>query len=132
MQAAELLQTPTLWYGNTVLLGLTGELDLATAPLVHRAVTAALAGHPRTLCLDLPGLTFCDGTGLRALNRLTRQVHTARVSLYLTGLSPRLYRTPRPPQGRSPLAPARSPALTPPAAGRHGRGPSAKTAGLHA
>ncbi|MFI8829156.1 STAS domain-containing protein [Streptomyces sp. NPDC053431] len=74
------------------MLGLTG--DLATAPLVNRAVTAALAGHPRTLCLDLAGLTFCDGSGLRALNRLTRQVLTARVSLFLTGLISLLYRTP--------------------------------------
>ncbi|MFE0654658.1 STAS domain-containing protein [Streptomyces sp. NPDC059534] len=48
---------------------------------------------PDTLGLSA-GLTFCDGTGLRALNRLTRQVHTARVSLHLTGLNPRLYRTP--------------------------------------
>ncbi|MFE9139630.1 STAS domain-containing protein [Streptomyces sp. NPDC007355] len=94
MRADELLQTHTLWYRDTVLLGLAGELDLATAPLVHRAVTAALAGHPRTLCLDLAGLTFCDGTGLRALHRLTRQARTARVSLHLTGLNPRLYRTP--------------------------------------
>ncbi|MFD9467522.1 STAS domain-containing protein [Streptomyces sp. NPDC060027] len=93
MRADELLQTHTLRYGETVLLRLTGELDLATAPLLHQALTTALAGHPRTLCLDLTSLTFCDGTGLRALNRLTHQVHTTHTSLHLTGLHPNLYRT---------------------------------------
>ncbi|MFD9622347.1 STAS domain-containing protein [Streptomyces virginiae] len=93
MRADELLQTHTLWHGDTVLLRLAGELDLATAPLAHQAVTTALSGRPRALCLDLTGLTFCDGTGLRALNRLTHRIHTTHTSLHLTGLHPNLYRT---------------------------------------
>ncbi|MGW7200857.1 STAS domain-containing protein [Streptomyces chryseus] len=93
MRADELLQTHTHWHGNTVLLRLTGELDLATAPLMHRAATTALARRPQTLYLDLTGLTFCDGTGLRALNHLTHQTHTTHTNLHLTGLHPNLHRT---------------------------------------
>ncbi|MCX2185765.1 STAS domain-containing protein [Streptomyces sp. SKN60] len=93
MRADELLLAHGLWCEDTVLLCLTGELDLATAPLVDQAVTTALAASPRGLLLDLTGLTFCDGTGLRALNRLAYRVHTAHVPLHVTGLHPNLYRT---------------------------------------
>ncbi|MER7820235.1 STAS domain-containing protein, partial [Streptomyces sp. NPDC096153] len=79
--------------GDTALLRLTGELDLATAPLVDQAVTTALAGHPRTLRLDLTDLVFCDGTGLRALRRLTNAIHAAHVAFHLTGTHPNLHQT---------------------------------------
>ncbi|MFF3062379.1 STAS domain-containing protein [Streptomyces sp. NPDC057909] len=93
MRADELLQTHTVWCGDRVLLCLTGELDLATAPLVDRAVATALAGRPRVLSLDLTGLVFCDGTGLRTLRRLADQAHTAHASLHLAGLHPNIHRT---------------------------------------
>ncbi|WP_371666570.1 STAS domain-containing protein [Streptomyces sp. NBC_00289] len=93
MRADQLLQTHTLWHGDTVLLRLTGELDLATTPLVHQALTTALAGHPWRLHLDLTDLVFCDGTGLHALQHLTDTLHAAHVTFHLTGLHPNLHRT---------------------------------------
>ncbi|MFD3536877.1 STAS domain-containing protein [Streptomyces sp. NPDC058661] len=93
MRAEDLLQTHIVCYRDTVELRLTGELDLATAPLLHAAATTALSTHPRRLHLNLTGLTFCDHTGLRALHQLTHQAHTAHVSLHLTGLHPHLHRT---------------------------------------
>ncbi|MCX5233113.1 STAS domain-containing protein [Streptomyces sp. NBC_00233] len=93
MRADELLQTRTVWCGDTVLLCLTGELDLATTPLVDQAVTTVLAGHPQILCLDLTGLTFCDRTGLHTLQRVSSTVHAAHTSLRLAGLHPSLHRT---------------------------------------
>ncbi|MFD9467242.1 STAS domain-containing protein [Streptomyces sp. NPDC060027] len=93
MRADELLQTHTLRYGNTVLLCLTGELDLATAPLLHQALTTALAGRPRRLHLDLTALVFCDGTGLRALSQLIDTVHATHATLHLTGFHPNIHRT---------------------------------------
>ncbi|MGW8358888.1 STAS domain-containing protein [Streptomyces wedmorensis] len=93
MRAEDLLQTHTVWHRDSVELHLTGELDLATAPLLKAAATAALNTHPRRLHLNLTGLTFCDHTGLRALHQLTHQAHAAHVSLRLTGLHPRLHRT---------------------------------------
>ncbi|MFE5548859.1 STAS domain-containing protein [Streptomyces sp. NPDC056534] len=93
MRAEDLLQTHTLWDRDTVELRLTGELDLATVPLLQQAATTALNTHPRSLRLDLTGLTFCDHTGLCALHQLTHQAHTAHVHLRLTGIHPRLHRT---------------------------------------
>ncbi|BCY07588.1 STAS domain-containing protein [Actinoplanes sp. L3-i22] len=52
---------------GVVRLALHGELDLATADLLDRAVTAVLAEPPPQLVLDLADLTFCDSAGLDAL-----------------------------------------------------------------
>ncbi|MFD3535993.1 STAS domain-containing protein [Streptomyces sp. NPDC058664] len=109
MRAQDLLQTHTLWYRDTVELRLAGELDLATVPLLQQAAATALATRPRHLNLDLAGLTFCDQTGLRALHRLTHQVHAAHIGLRLTGLHPRLHRTLT--QQRTPPSPRTPPVL---------------------
>ncbi|MFE0654323.1 STAS domain-containing protein [Streptomyces sp. NPDC059534] len=93
MRADELLQVHSLRYEDTVLLCMTGELDLATAPLVDRAVTTALSSRPRHLCLDLTGLVFCDMTGLHALERLSNAAHATHANLHLAGLHPHLQRT---------------------------------------
>jgi anti-sigma B factor antagonist len=48
-------------------LGVTGELDLSTAPaLCLRLEAARHVAHPNLL-VDLSELEFCDSTGLRAL-----------------------------------------------------------------
>jgi anti-anti-sigma factor len=51
-----------------VALRLTGELDIASAPGLQRAV-ARLCALPttRALTLDMSGLTFIDSTGLAAI-----------------------------------------------------------------
>jgi len=50
----------------TVLL--SGELDIATAPRVHRAITRTFAlGATRTLMLDMSRLEFIDSSGLAAI-----------------------------------------------------------------
>ncbi|MET8508731.1 STAS domain-containing protein [Streptomyces sp. NPDC004787] len=108
MRAEDLLQTHMLRYRDTVHLRLTGELDLATVPLLQQAAATAISTRPRHLRLDLTGLTFCDQTGLRALHQLTHQVHTADISLRLVGIHPRLHRTltqqQTPPHPRTPPA----------------------------
>ncbi|MFE9139697.1 STAS domain-containing protein [Streptomyces sp. NPDC007355] len=100
MRAEDLLQTHTVCYHDTAELHLTGELDLATVPLLLQPAATALARHPHHLYLDLSGLTFCDHTGLRALHQLTHQAHDAHVTLRLTGLHPHLHRTLAPPVQR--------------------------------
>ncbi len=47
-------------------LGVTGEVDLATAPQLARAIGDVLGAEQR-LCLDLSGVAFMDSTGLREL-----------------------------------------------------------------
>ncbi|WP_353963913.1 STAS domain-containing protein [Streptomyces sp. NBC_00233] len=103
---------PTPCSGGTVLLCLEGELDIATAPLLDRAVTSILAAGPDLLCLDLTALAFCDMTGLHALRRLTDQTHAAHTHLHLTGLHPRLRCTLARLKTLSLLDPARPPGLT--------------------
>ncbi|MGW9438081.1 STAS domain-containing protein [Streptomyces sp. NPDC055607] len=92
MRAEELLQAHITRCGGTVLLRLTGELDLATTRLLARAADAALASCPCHLLLDLTHLVFCDRTGLRALRRLAGQARSASADLRLTGLHPHLRR----------------------------------------
>jgi stage II sporulation protein AA (anti-sigma F factor antagonist) len=49
------------------LLEVFGELDLATAPRMCRALDAARIHRVKRLVIDLTGVDFCDSTGLRAL-----------------------------------------------------------------
>jgi anti-sigma B factor antagonist len=46
-------------------LGLSGELDIATAPQLEQAVGAALDAGARHVVIDLGGLSFVDSSGLR-------------------------------------------------------------------
>ena len=51
--------------GDVVVVSLTGELDMATAPAVQEAVERAQGEGP--IAVDLRELTFIDSTGIRAL-----------------------------------------------------------------
>ncbi|MFC9463131.1 STAS domain-containing protein [Streptomyces coelicoflavus] len=68
--------------GRTTALALTGELDLNTAPLLYSTVKNALGTH-RTAILDMPGVTFCDSSGLNTLIRLHHQAQDAGSRLIL-------------------------------------------------
>jgi anti-anti-sigma factor len=47
-------------------LTLGGELDMATAPRLHRTISELITtGHPR-IVVDLGRLAFCDSAGLNA------------------------------------------------------------------
>jgi anti-sigma B factor antagonist len=50
-----------------VVLRLSGELDMATAPHLEREIASASDGEPHVIVLDLRGLDFIDSTGLRTL-----------------------------------------------------------------
>ena len=54
-----------------VTIQIDGELDLATAPLLAAALDG-VDGESGAVLLDISGLKFCDGAGLRVLE-LTRQ-----------------------------------------------------------
>lgn len=69
--------------GDTVVMLLSGELDMAAEDRFRDAVRAALADRPRTLVVELSGLEFLDCTGLsiliRARNRLHREAGALRI-----------------------------------------------------
>ncbi|RKT74864.1 anti-sigma B factor antagonist [Saccharothrix variisporea] len=50
-----------------------GEVDAATVPVVHTALSAELDRHPRRLVVDLTGVEFIDPTGLRLLADTTQR-----------------------------------------------------------
>ena len=53
--------------GETRTLRLHGELDLATAPGLEKALDEAFDGGSAALVLDLSALTFIDSTGIALL-----------------------------------------------------------------
>ena len=61
------LEIRTSKNGEEVMLSLTGDLDLASAPSLERAFGEAEAEHAPGIVVDLSGLEFMDSTGLRAL-----------------------------------------------------------------
>ena len=65
--AEDLLETHLYRYGSRRTLSVTGELDIASAPVLEGAVDGALDGQGGEFCLDLSGLTFMDSTGARAI-----------------------------------------------------------------
>jgi anti-sigma B factor antagonist len=45
----------------------TGEIDISTAGVLRRATREAVDAEPRSVVVDLSGLTFCGSTGLVTL-----------------------------------------------------------------
>jgi anti-sigma B factor antagonist len=52
---------------GSVVVTLTGDLDLAASPLFDREIARAVGLGPRRLVVDLRGLTFLDCRGLAAV-----------------------------------------------------------------
>jgi anti-anti-sigma factor len=72
-------------------VAVAGDIDLATvAILVECVETAMKAGG--TLVVDLGGVTFCSGAGLRALNRVQHRGDEAGVPVAWVVCSPQLWR----------------------------------------
>lgn len=69
--------------GDTIVMLLSGELDMAAEDRFRAAVRAALADRPRTLVVEMSGLEFLDCTGLSTLiwarNRLHREAGALRI-----------------------------------------------------
>lgn len=57
----------------------TGEVDIATAPLLRAELTTQLAQSPVVLVVDLREVTFFDSSGIGALLAAHRQAADLRV-----------------------------------------------------
>lgn len=68
--------------GRTRVLGVVGELDVATALAVTEAGRAVL-GRPEALVLDLSGCTFLDSTGCRSVGLVGRAAADAGLPVSL-------------------------------------------------
>ncbi len=82
-----------------LVVGVTGEIDIASAPKLREELLGALRRHGARLALDLDGVTFMDCAGIKALMaarrharldggwvRVARASRRARNILMLTGL----------------------------------------------
>lgn len=58
------LQVVTQYQPDAIVLAVSGELDVASAPMLRAHVGFALGRRPAHLILDLAGLRFCDAAGL--------------------------------------------------------------------
>jgi anti-anti-sigma regulatory factor len=77
--------------GGGTLIAVVGDIDLATvAILVECAETALRSGGP--LVVDLGGVPFCSGVGLRALQRVQRRADETAVPVAWVVDTPTMWR----------------------------------------
>ena len=66
---------------RSTVLKLAGELDVATAPALDRALSLAFAADPSSMVVDLSRLSFLDSTGIRVLVTAAKQAETDGCSI---------------------------------------------------
>ena len=74
---------------------LRGELDLSTAPTLHKHIDDMLAGngqHRSLVLIDLGELAFCDSSGLRALLEIVDRCQRVGTNLRLTNVPANIHR----------------------------------------
>ncbi|GAA0794851.1 STAS domain-containing protein [Spirilliplanes yamanashiensis] len=64
---------------GTVRVAAVGEIDMGSAPRLHRAVLDALVGRPAVVEVDLAGVTFMDSSGINILVACRQGAGDARV-----------------------------------------------------
>lgn len=69
--------------GDVLVVAVTGELDMDTAPEVGAAIVSGLVEHPSALVLDLSGVTFFSSAGLSLL--LETRGRTDTLAVVATG-----------------------------------------------
>ena len=69
-------------------IALTGELDMATVPILNDQLTALEQDGSKSILIDLRDLRFIDSSGLHALVRAYRRSETNGHRLTLVGANP--------------------------------------------
>ncbi|MCI0344656.1 MAG: STAS domain-containing protein [Chloroflexi bacterium] len=75
-----------------VVLGVTGEVDVATAPRLREQLIALVADGHHRIVVDLEGVDFLDSTGLGVLVGALKRVRTHDGDLSLVCTKPRILR----------------------------------------
>jgi anti-sigma B factor antagonist len=70
---------------DPVVLAVSGELDLAVAEEVERAIAAAANGG-RKVCVDLAACTFIDSTGMKIFVQAARELRSKGGELSVTNI----------------------------------------------
>ncbi|MFI8829064.1 STAS domain-containing protein [Streptomyces sp. NPDC053431] len=69
----------------------TGELDIATAPLIRQALLDTINRHEQVI-IDLDRLDFCDCAGLSALITAQKTARAHGITLVIRNVQPQLTR----------------------------------------
>jgi anti-anti-sigma factor len=83
---------PSAGPGESLIVAIGGELDIATVPRFARRFDEFLPDGIRRVVIDVSKLTFVDVTGLRALTTLRAQAERRMVAVRLSGMSPQMRR----------------------------------------
>jgi anti-sigma B factor antagonist len=67
MPANDLITTSVEHRQGVVVLAVGGDIDTNTAPILHTAISQALADKPPALVIDLSGVQIIASAGLRVL-----------------------------------------------------------------
>jgi anti-sigma B factor antagonist len=73
---AELLRWSVSQVGSEVVVGLEGDLDLATVEPLSGILREILEQRPATVAVDLARVSFLDSTGIRCLVNAARAAET--------------------------------------------------------
>lgn len=76
--------------GGLPVIGVSGEVDLATAPLLRERIETHLQSGDRSVIVDLRGTTFLDSTGLGVLVNALKRCREAGGDLHLVAVDPRI------------------------------------------
>ena len=75
------------------LASLKGRIDIDSSPAVRDQLIALLHGpHPRTVSIDLSGVTHIDSSGVATLIEALKIARNCKTELRLQGLHDRLHR----------------------------------------
>ena len=78
---------------NGALVSLKGHIDIDSSPAVRDQLIAILhAPHPRTVSIDLSGVTHIDSSGVATLIEALKIARNCKTELRLQGLHDRLHR----------------------------------------
>lgn len=76
--------------GRTTVITVEGEMDVATAPILHEALERLKPGS--SVIVDLSRLTFVDSSGLRLLMVHAQRMRRAAGALFVRCPSPPVHR----------------------------------------
>jgi anti-sigma B factor antagonist len=80
-----LVTTAVRWTGRTVLVQVTGEVDIVTAPHVDDVMSEVLREAPRMVVVDLSGVAFLGVAGLSVLVDADQRTEAGTLRIVATG-----------------------------------------------
>ncbi|MBV8946589.1 MAG: STAS domain-containing protein [Solirubrobacterales bacterium] len=69
VDSLDVLQIAAAWSDTRLVMRVSGELDLCSAPQLRHALDHAAGRMPSAVILDLEPVTFMDAAGIRAILR---------------------------------------------------------------